>query len=276
VIRVARILGTLLAMTIAALLIASGFNLMLVPHRLLSGGVSGIAQMVGYAAGLNISVLYFALNFPILVWGWFSLGRHFVAWSVYSVTAATLAMQFIPVRAIALDPLLGAVFGGVLFGCGTGLALRFGGSSGGFDIVASIVTRKRDIPIGVLLLALNGAVIATLGLTTSDWDVAMYSMLSIFVAGKLIDVIHIRQVKVTVFIITSESEKLLEKLLKLPRGVTVIKTRGAFSRSDNDMLMTVTTRYELAALRKMIRKLDKHAFVNIVETVGVMGQFRRS
>ena len=275
-IRIARTLGTLLAMTIAAVLIAFGFNMMLVPHRLLSGGVSGIAQMIGYASGLNISVLYFALNFPILVWGWFSLGRHFVVWRVYSVVAATLAMQFVPVRAIALDPLLGAVFGGALFGCGTGLALRYGGSSGGFDIIASIVTRKRDIPIGVLLLALNGAVITTLGLTTSDWDVAMYSMLSIFVAGKLIDVIHIRQVKVTVFIITSESEKLLEKLLKLPRGVTVIKTRGAYSRADNDMLMTVTTRYELAALRKMIRKLDRHAFVNIVETVGIMGQFRRS
>jgi uncharacterized membrane-anchored protein YitT (DUF2179 family) len=263
-------------MTFAALLIAIGFNMMLVPHRLLSGGVSGIAQMIGYAADLNISILYFSINFPILVWGWFALGRQFVIWSVYSVAAATLAMQFIPVHAIAQDPLLGAVFGGVVFGFGSGLALRFGGSSGGFDIIASIVTRRRDIPIGVLLLVLNGAVIATLGLTTSDWDVAMYSMLSIFVAGKLIDVIHIRQVKVTVFIITSESEKLLEKLLKFPRGVTVIKTRGAYSRSDNDMLMTVTTRYELAALRKMIRTLDKNAFVNVVETIGIMGQFRRN
>jgi uncharacterized membrane-anchored protein YitT (DUF2179 family) len=262
-------------MTFASLLIAFGFNMMLVPHRLLSGGVSGIAQMIGYAADLNISMLYFSLNFPILVWGWFALGRQFVIWSVYSVAAATLAMQFFPVRAIAFDPLLGAVFGGVIFGVGSGLALRFGGSSGGFDIIASILTRRRDIPIGVLLLTLNGTVIAALGMTTSDWDVAMYSMLSIFIAGKVIDVLHIRHVKVTVFIITSQSEKLLEKLLKLPRGVTVIKTRGAYSRSDNDMLMTVTTRYELAALRKMIRSLDKNAFVNIVETVGVMGQFRR-
>ncbi len=273
--RIARTCGTLLAMTFASLFIAFGFNMMLVPHRLLSGGVSGIAQMIGYAANLNISLLYFSLNFPILIWGWFALGRQFVIWSVYSVAAATLAMQFIPVRAIAFDPLLGAVFGGVIFGAGSGLALRFGGSSGGFDIIASILTRRRDIPIGVLLLVLNGTVIAALGLTTSDWDVAMYSMLSIFTAGKVIDVLHIRHVKVTVFIITSQSEKLLEKLLKLPRGVTIIKTRGAYSQADNEMLMTVTTRYELAALRKTIRSLDKNAFVNIVETVGVMGQFRR-
>ncbi|PZD96035.1 hypothetical protein DNH61_10975 [Paenibacillus sambharensis] len=262
-------------MTIGALLIAIGFNMLLIPHQLLSGGVSGISMIISYVTVFNISLLYFVLNFPILVWGWFVLGRHFVAWSVYSVVAATVLLEVVPVKSLVMDPMLGAVFGGVIFGFGSGVALRLGGSSGGFDIVASIVTRKRDLPLGMLLFILNGAVIAALALMNNDWDAAMYSMLAIFTAGKVIDVVHIRHMKVTAFIITNETEKLLAKLLATPRGVTIIKTRGAYAGAEKDMLMTVTTRYELAALRKMIRQLDPKAFVNIVETVGVIGEFRR-
>src|SRR5690606_31766652 len=98
----------------------------------------------------------------------------------------------------------------------------------------------------------------------------------IFTGGKVIDLIHVRHMKVTVFIITAEAEKLLAALRNLPRGVTVIKTRGGYTGKERDMLMTVTTRYELASLRKTIRRTDPKAFVNIVETVGVMGDFRRT
>ncbi|HUC93542.1 MAG TPA: YitT family protein [Paenibacillus sp.] len=267
--------GSLAGLTVGAFLIAFGFNQMLIPHRLLSGGLSGVAMMLGYATGWPVNLMYFALNVPVLAWGWFVLGRSFVLWSIYSVAAATFLMQFTPVSPLVTDPVLGAVFGGVIFGFGSGLSLRFGGSSGGFDVIASVVTRKRDIPVGMLLFLLNGAVIGTLALQTGDWDIVLYSMLSIFAAGKVVDLVHIRQVKVTAFIITRETEKLLDKLLTLERGVTVIRTRGAYDRTEKDMLMTVTTRYELAALRRTIRTLDPKAFVNIVETVGVIGEFRR-
>ncbi|EXX85539.1 hypothetical protein BG53_08010 [Paenibacillus darwinianus] len=267
--------GSLAGLTVGAFLIAFGFNLLLIPHQLLSGGLSGVAMMLAYATGRPVSLLYFALNVPVLIWGWFVLGRPFVLWSIYSVTAATFLMQLIPVSPLVTDPILGAVFGGVVFGFGSGFSLRFGGSSGGFDVIASIVTRKRDIPVGMLLFLLNGAVIGALALQSGDWDIVLYSMLSIFTAGKVIDLVHIRHVKVTAFIITRETEKLLDKLLKLERGVTVIRTRGAYDRTEKDMLMTVTTRYELAALRRTVRTLDPKAFVNIVETVGIIGEFRR-
>jgi uncharacterized membrane-anchored protein YitT (DUF2179 family) len=268
--------GILVIMTLASLLIAIGFNHLLVPLELLSGGVSGISMIIGYATGWRISLLYLALNVPILLWGWFILGRRFVAWSIYSVAAATFFMQTIPVTPLVDDPLLGAVFGGVLFGLGSGLALRYGGSSGGFDIVASIATRHRDLPVGMLLFLLNGLVIIALSLMKAQWSAAFYSMISMFAAGKVVDSVHIRHVKVTVFIITANSGLLLEELLKRPRGVTIITTKGAYSGKERDMLMTVTTRYELAELRRMIRKTDAKAFVNIVETAAVIGEFRRN
>ncbi|MBD2846041.1 YitT family protein [Paenibacillus sp. IB182496] len=263
-------------MIIGAMFVAFGFNMLLIPHGLLSGGVSSVSMIVGYLTGGDIGWLYFAANFPILLWGYFSVGRRFVMWSMLSVAAATLWLQLLPVRAIAHDPLLGAVFGGVIVGFGSGLALRQGGSSGGFDIIASIVTRKRDLPVGMLVFVLNGTIILALGLLIQDWDAALYSMLAIYAAGKVVDVIHVRHIKVTVFIVTCHPESMRQKLLERPRGVTVIRTKGAYSSAEQDMLMTVTTRYELAELRKSVLTLDPHAFINIVETVGVVGGFRQT
>ncbi|RAP75542.1 YitT family protein [Paenibacillus montanisoli] len=260
---------------ISALLIAFGFNQLLIPHKMISGGVSGITMIAGYATGLNIGWLYFILNVPILIWGWRVLGFRFVGWSSVSVAATTLFMQLIPAKPLVADLTLGAVFGGVIVGFGSGLALREGSSSGGFDIVAAIITRKRDISIGMLIFGLNGTVIAALGLLTKNWDIALFSLLSIFTTGKIIDLIHIKHVKVTAFIITCEAEAMRAALIPLYRGVTCMKTRGGYTNEEKDMLMTVTTRFELNQLRKIIAKTDPRAFVNIVETVGVMGDFRK-
>jgi uncharacterized membrane-anchored protein YitT (DUF2179 family) len=262
-------------MTIGALLVAIGFNMLLIPHQLLSGGLSGISMMIGYITGGNIAWLYLLLNVPVLIWGWFMLGRRFVMWSIYSVAAATLFLQIVPVVHTADDILLGAVFGGVIIGFGSGLALRYGGSSGGFDVVASIVTKKRDLPIGMIIFLLNAVVIAILIFFTHNWDLALYSLIAIFSAGKVVDLIHVRHIKVTAFIITTKTEDLRQKLLSHPRGITIIKTRGAYSSSEMDMLMTVRTKYEVADLCKTITSIDPHAFINIVETVGVVGDFRK-
>lgn len=260
---------------IGAVLVALGFNWFLIPHQVLSGGVSGISMLIGYVTGWNIGFLYFVLNAPLFIWGWLILGRRFVLLSFLSVAATTWSMQVIPPLLLVEDPLLAAVFGGVMVGVGTGLSFRSGGSTGGFDIVGSIVTRKWDFPLGGFLFALNGLVIAMLGLSLHSWDLALYSMISIFVTGRIIDTIHVRHIKITVFIVTSKKREMLDRLLFVPRGVTVIQTEGAYTQSVNHMLMTVTTRYELHELQKTIRGADPQAFVNIVETVGVMGVFRR-
>ncbi|TMV47758.1 YitT family protein [Paenibacillus mesophilus] len=264
----------LLRIALAAMLIAVGFNLFLIPHQLLSGGLSGISMMIGYFTGWNIGLLYFLINLPVLIWGWVVIGRRFVWLSILSVLLTTWFMQLVPDQSLNTDPIIGAVFGGVLIGLGSGISLRTGGSSGGLDIVGSILTRRRDFPLGMLLFALNGAVVLALGLVLG-WDPALRSMLSIFIAGKVVDTIHIRHVKVTAFIVTGCRDRMIDRLLKLPRGVTLIKTEGAYSHLPHDMLMTVTTRYELAELRKIVKETDPRAFVNIVETVEVIGEFRK-
>ncbi|MEK5236408.1 YitT family protein [Paenibacillus sp. FSL L8-0470] len=270
-----RQLGNYLAIILGSAMIASGFNLFLIPHRLLSGGVSGVAMLVGYFTPLNISLLYLLFNVPLLVAGWFQLGRRFIILSILSVGATTWLMTLVPQTAVASDMLLASVFGGVLVGVGSGISFRVGGSTGGFDIIGSIITRYRDFPIGNVLVGLNGIVILAAAYFDDNWNLALASMVSIYVTGKVVDLIHISHVKVTVYIVTTRTDELLQQLLGLQRGVTKIKTEGAYSHVERDMLMTVTTRYELAELKRIIKTSDPQAFVNIVETVGVMGSFRK-
>ncbi len=258
-----------------SLLSAIGFNLFLIPHFLLNGGVSGVAMLIGYFTPWNIGLMYFVLNIPIMVWGFFQIGRRFVLLSLLSVFFTTLFMLFLPEIYKPEASILGAVFGGVIIGIGTGISLRVGGSSGGFDIIGSILMQKWDFPLGQILFALNSVVILILGYFKQNWDLALYSMLSMYVCTQIIDMIHIRYIKVTVFIVTKQKEQLVERLIQMPRGVTVIKTEGAYTQETQDMLMTVTTKYELIELKKMIHEVDPHAFVNIVETIGVLGKFRK-
>lgn len=257
-------------------IIAAGFNLFLLPHELLSGGISGISMLIGYFTPLNFNVMYFVFNIPLLIAGWFLLGRRFISFSIINVIATTWMLNMLPVTAIAHDQLTSAVFGGVLIGAGTGLAFRAGGSSGGLDIVASIITRFRDFPVGAVIAVMNGIIILLAGYLNNDWNIALISVLSIYITGKVLDLIHIGHVKVTLFIVTNETDKMLEQLLPRQRGVTKIKTQGAFTDHEKDMLMTVTTKYELDELKQIIRTTDPKAFVNIVETVGIMGSFRRN
>jgi uncharacterized membrane-anchored protein YitT (DUF2179 family) len=269
------IIGPVFLMIISAAAVGCGFQLLLIPERLLSSGLSGVAMIIGYLSGWNIGWLYFALNLPILLWGYLILGKRFIALSMITVLSTVFFLQVIPEVKLTDDRLLASVFGGVLVGLGSTAALRFGGSSGGFDIIASIISRYRNIPIGILTVLLNTVVVAALGYLQDDWNAALYSMLSIYLTGRIIDAVHTPHHKVTAFIVTNRTQELASRLLKLPRGVTIIKTRGAFTSEERDMLMTVATRYELADLRKMIKEIDSKAFVNVVQTIDVIGDFRK-
>lgn len=258
-----------------AAFIAASFNFFLMPHYLLSGGVSGLSLITNYLTAWQPSILYFIYNLPLIVWGWLVLGKRFIGYSLLNIVATTYFISVFPVQAVTNESLLAAVFGGTLLGIGSGISLRVGGSSGGFDIIGSIVTMDYDLSISHILIGLNAIVILTHGYLSQEWELVLYSMVSIFTTSKVIGTIYINHYKVTVFIITGNKEALMNRLLCLRHGVTVIKTTGAFTDIEKDMLMTVTTRYELTELKHIIYENDPQAFVNIVETVGVIGNFRK-
>jgi uncharacterized membrane-anchored protein YitT (DUF2179 family) len=248
----------------------------LIPHKLLTGGVSGLSMIFSYLSDVSVITYYLAMNVPLLIIGWFLVGRRFIVYSIVSVVATTVLLKYIPVKIVAFDPLLSAVYAGVLLGIGSGIALRVGGSSGGFDILGAIITRYKDVPLGNLITCLNAVVVFVSGYVIGDWNLALASAICLFISGRVMNFIHTEHEKVTVHIITDKSDEMIAELFKLhKRGITKLVSQGAYSSESRYMLMTVVTRYELIEVKDTIRRVDDQAFVNITETLEIMGNFRK-
>ena len=265
----------LLGVILGSIIVALSFNLFLIPHKILSSGISGIAIIIGILTPFNTGLVNFLLNLPILILGYIGLGKRLIGYTIISVITLSAALYVIPVHAVATDALLSSIFGGVIAGAGVGLVFNCYGSTGGFDVIGMLLSRKKDIQLGGFLIVLNAFVIIISGFFF-DWDTALNSLLSIFVTGKVIDTIHTKHRKVTLMIVTSQAEQMKEKLLSsLVRGITLLDGEGAYSNEKKRVLMTVISREELAGMKTMISEIDPQAFVNITETVEVLGLFRR-
>lgn len=265
----------LLVIFIASIILGFAFNMFLLPHEILTGGVTGLAMVFGLLSPINTGIWLVLLNIPILIIGWMKLGKVFIGNSVFSVFTTSISMLYIPVIKVTDDALLSSVFGGVIAGVSVGLIIRFYGSTGGFDVIGLVLTKTRDIPLGGLIFALNSIVVFISGFVFA-WDLALYTMASIYITGIVIDRIHTRHIKLSLMVVTSLGDELKKELLaNLIRGITVIEGQGAYSKTRREVLYTVISRYELAIVRPLINKVDPNAFVSVSETMEVMGNFRR-
>ncbi|MFC0524808.1 YitT family protein [Pontibacillus salicampi] len=264
-----------------AALNAISLNLFLIKANVYASGFTGVAQLISSLSqdylgiGVSTGILLFLLNIPVILLGWFKVGRGFTIYSMISVFSTTAFLEFIPVLQLSEDILLNSVFGGVIAAVGIGMTLKWGASTGGMDIVAMVLSRIRDRPIGTYFFVMNASIIILAGLLY-DWEKALYTIVTLYVSTRIIDAIHTRHEKLTAMIITTEAEE-LEKAIhaKMVRGITTFPARGAFTKQDKDMLMMVITRYELYDLEHIIKDVDPQAFTNIVQTTGIFGFFRR-
>lgn len=261
--------------TLSSILVAFAYNYLLIPHEILSGGLSGIAIMLGIITPLNTGVLNLLLNLPLLILGVMKLGKRFISYTILSVAVLSVSLYIIPIHKATQEPILASLFGGVIVGFAMGMIFRAAGSSGGFDIIAMLLSRKRDFPLGTLIAAMNGIVVAVSGFVFS-WDAALLTLVSIYATGKVVDTIHTSHIKLTLMIITSKGDEVKQQLLeKLHRGVTIIDAKGAYSGEGRKVLITVITRYQLADVKSTIKETDPKSFVNILQTTEVIGMFDR-
>lgn len=260
---------------IASIIMGVAFNMFLLPHEILSGGVTGIAMIFGLMTPVNSGIWLILLNLPILVIGWMKLGKTFIANSIFSVAVTSISMLYIPIVEVTADALLSSVFGGVIIGGAVGIIIRCYGSTGGFDVIGLLLTMRRDIPLGFMVFSLNSGVVFISGFIFS-WELAMYTMASIYITGIVVDRIHTRHIKLSLMVVTAKGDEVKQKLLtNLYRGITVVDGEGAYTGSKVKVLTSVITRYELAFVRPLIKEIDPNAFVSITETMEVVGNFRR-
>jgi uncharacterized membrane-anchored protein YitT (DUF2179 family) len=260
---------------LSSILLGFAFNVFLLPHEVLTGGVTGIAMIFGLLTPLNTGIWIIVLNIPVIIIGWMKLGKEFIINSIISVAVTSVSMLYIPIVMVTEDALLSSVWGGILTGIGIGLIIRFYSSTGGFDVVGILLIKKWDVPLGGLIFGLNSIVVLFSGFFFG-WELALYTMLSIYITGIVIDRIHTRHVKLNLMVVTSKGEEVRQAFLdNLVRGVTIIDGQGAYSREEKKVLYTVITRYELEVIRQIMKDIDPSAFVSISQSMQVMGNFRR-
>ncbi|MCM3767553.1 YitT family protein [Neobacillus niacini] len=266
---------------IGAFLTAVGMNLFLIPANVYSSGFTGIAQLLSKVLtdytpiNLSMGLLLLLLNIPVAILGWMKVGKSFTIYSFITVVLSSLFLEIIPIKQLSHDILLNAVFGGVIIAVGVGITLKWGASTGGLDIIAMVLSRMKDKPIGPYMFLLNSLIILTAGFLYG-WEKALYTMVFLYASTRVIDMIHTRHAKLTAFIITKKAEELKKAIhQKLVRGITMIPGKGAFSNETRDIMMIVITRYELFDLERIIKDVDPNAFTNIIQTTGVYGFFRR-
>ncbi len=262
-----------LIVVIGSLIIAFAFNCFLVPFGILSSGISGISILLGLITPFNIGLLNLVLNLPLIVLGYYKLGKTITINTMVCVVSLSAFLYIIPVVAVTDNIMLSTVFGGGISGLGVGLILKYSGTSGGLDIIAIIVSRTSSFSIGLLLTGMNGIIVLLSGFVF-NWEIALYTLLSIYITGKMIDTIFTDHVKLTMQIVTTKGDLIRDDLLgSIYRGITITEGYGGYTQEKKDILMMVVTRYETLHVKKIVRKYDEDAFINIYETVEVDGKF---
>ncbi|MBO0462379.1 MULTISPECIES: YitT family protein [Enterococcus] len=272
---------TKLSVSIVYALIASvALNFFYQPGNIYSSGITGLAQIlttlsksvIGFE--IPVSTTLYLLNIPLFFLAWFKLGKKFTIFTFITVTLTSLSIHIMPQTILSTDPIICAIFGGAVTGVGIGLALKNGLSSGGLDIVSITIRKKTGRSVGSISIYFNALIVFVAGLLFG-WQYMFYSALSIFVSGKVTDVVYTKQKKMQVMIVTKHPEAVIEAIQKcMRRGITIInEAEGAYKHDKQTVLMTIVTRYELPLLREAMKSSDPQAFVSIAENVQILGRF---
>ncbi|MCA0754388.1 YitT family protein [Paenibacillus sp. N4] len=261
---------------------AFGLHYFVIPNQLMEGGVTGIAVLLNYAAGWPLSVSTLVLNVPLFLLGWKALGRGQMMYTLLGVVSLSAFLALIerliengilvPFQSTS-DYMLAALYAGVSLGMGLGIVFRFGGTTGGVDIVARIVSRYRGISMGQIILTLD-AVIIGISLLYISIEKVLYTLVTVFIASKLIDFIQDGAYAAKAFsIISDQGEAISLSITKeLERGVTLIPAKGAFSGQQKQVVYCVVQRQEIRRLKSIVRNIDPRAFIVINEVHDVLGE----
>ncbi|MDF0480596.1 YitT family protein [Vagococcus sp. PNs007] len=265
---------------IYAILAAIALNLFWQPGNIYASGVTGIAQILTTVLEKSlgfkppVSLIYYSLNIPLFILAWRKINKKFTIFTFISVSLATIAIQLVPVTTLTTDPIICAIFGGAINGFAIGFALKNGISSGGLDIISISIRQATGRNVGAINTILNGMIAFTAGYLFG-WKYAFYSLLSIFVTGKVTDIVFTKQQKMQVMIITNKPDLVIDEVQdRLRRGITIIHdAEGAFKHDKKTILFTVITRYEMHTLEEAMEAADPAAFVSIADNVKILGNF---
>ncbi|MDR1521496.1 MAG: YitT family protein [Streptococcaceae bacterium] len=262
-----------------AILSAIAMNFFFEPGNIYASGVNGLAQIIHtiskrwFIFNIPVSVGIWLMNFPLFFLAW-RISKKFAIFTIITVIFSVFFIWIVPETRLTADPIINAIFGGVINGVGIGYALRNGLSSGGLDIVSLSIQKKTGSNVGVIFMGFNAVIVILAGFLF-DWKYALYTILTIFISGKIMDAVFTRQKKMQVMIITKQPNKVVNCIQeKLRRGATIVHSaEGAYTRSAQAIVFTIVTAAEISDLKKVMKLADDRAFVSIQENVKIIGNF---
>lgn len=255
---------------------ALGFDLFLEPNGLNAGGLSGLAMVITHLLGFGtVGTITAVINLPLFAVGGMRIGRKFFLGSLLGMVCLSTMIDLLAIIPIPqTEPLIGALYGGVLCGIGLGAVFTTGASTGGSDIVVRLLKmRYRNVPIGTINICFDLTVAALTGLAFWDVSRALYSGIAIFVTGQVIDAVVYRFDYSKVAIIISKQHVAIAHAIgtKLDRGATFLHGQGVYSGDEMKVVLTAVKKQQLAELKQLVVDIDPNAFIIVQEAHQVLG-----
>ena len=269
-------LGEYLLITAGCILLAAGMTVFLVPTKLSSGGVGSIATILLHLFSVPLWLTTLCANALLFPFGLKFLGKKSVLKTIWGILVLSLFLELSKLLPLYRgDILISSVCGGILMGVGIGTVIRVEGSTGGSDFIAQMIKRLfPHLNLPALILSIDCAVIALSGVIFKSFAVSFYSVLSLFISSKVTDLILTLGVKSKTLQIISSKHKIITKVLleETKRGVTLIHAKGAYTHSENPLLLCALSPKEAPKAIKAIKAVDPNAFVIVSDATEVLGE----
>lgn len=257
-------------------LFALGFDLFLLPNDINVGGLSGLAMVLVHVLGVgSVGLVTTLINLPLFIIGGKKIGKTFFAGSLIGMLSLSVAIDAFAVLPVPnIEPLIGALYGGVLCGVGAGIVFMAGASTGGSDIIVRLLKmRYQHIPIGTITICFDAVVAVLTGLVFRDVSSALYSGIAIFITGTVVDAVVYRFDYSKVALIISKKHEEIARAVgdKLQRGATFLHGQGVYSGNETKVVLTAVKRQQIAELKALVVEIDPNAFIIVQEAHQVLG-----
>lgn len=275
--------SNILMLTVAGMINAFGITVFLMPVNLYDSGISGTSMLLDQLApdAFTLSLFLMVLNIPLFLFGLKKQGWQFTAYAIYSVciysTCAWLITDILPIDVSMASPLAGtdlllcALFGGVISGMGSGIAIRYGGAMDGIEVMAVIFAKGLGITVGTFVMIYNVLLYILCGIVLNSWILPLYSIVTYTAALKTIDFIvdGIDRAKCAI-IITDQPKEICSKLCEVfGSGVTYLDAKGGYSNKQKSMIYFVVNRYQVVRMKELVHEIDPLAYITISEVADV-------
>ncbi|WP_174614192.1 YitT family protein [Virgibacillus ihumii] len=263
-----------LLIIIGATLVALSYNIFLLPAKLAAGGISGVSTILYELYELSPAYTQFLINLPIFILGWIALGKDFSG----KTLVGTFWVPFIiylsaDIPYTITNPLLGAIYGGIILGVGLGTVYKGGGSTGGTAAIAQVVKKFTGLSSGYSQLIVDGFVVIS-SIIVFNLELTLFALMCIYITSKTIDMVQLRTSASKLILIITEQEEKIQQLIneQIDRGMTKIRTVGGYSNENKTMILCVTEQQEAVQLKRMLQQEEPTSFVIFLNASEILGR----